>query len=52
MTIPKYKTYEEIPTSVESDILSVSGETNIKKVSLEDINGFIDLMEGQNKNDT
>jgi len=52
MTIPKYKSYEEIPTSMMSTILSVSGETNIKKVSLEDINGFIDLMEGQNNNDT
>jgi hypothetical protein len=41
-----YKTHEEIPTSVADFILSASGETNIKQVPLEDINGFVELMEG------
>jgi len=44
--IPKFKTHEEIPTSLADNILSVSGETNIKQVPLKDINGFVELMEG------
>ena len=37
MMITKFKTYEEIPTSLADNILTVSGETNIKQVSLEDL---------------
>ncbi len=44
--ITKFKTYEEIPTSLADNILTMSGETNIKQVPLEDINGFVELMEG------
>ena len=44
--ITKFKTYEEIPTSLADNILTVSGETNIKQVPLKDINGFVEMMEG------
>ena len=44
--ITKFKTYEEIPTSLADNILTMSGETNIKQVPLKDINGFVELMEG------
>ena len=44
--ITKFKTHEEIPTSLGDNILTMTGETNIKQVSLEDINGFVELMEG------
>ena len=44
--IPKFKSHDDIPTSVADFILTASGETNIKQVSLEDINGFVELMEG------
>ena len=41
-----YKTHDDIPTSVADFILTASGETNIKQVSLKDINGFVEMMEG------
>ena len=44
--ITKFKTHEEIPTSLADNILTMSGETNIKQVPLKDINGFVELMEG------
>jgi hypothetical protein len=44
--IPKFKTHEEIPTSLADNILTMSGETNIKQVPLKDINGFVEMMEG------
>lgn len=44
--ITKFKTHKEIPTSLVDNILTMSGETNIKQVPLEDINGFVELMEG------
>ena len=44
--IPKFKTHEEIPTSLADNILTMSGETNIKQVPLNDINGFVEMMEG------
>jgi hypothetical protein len=46
MMITKFKTHKEIPTSLVDNILTMSGETNIKQVPLEDINGFVELMEG------
>jgi len=44
--ISKFKTHEEIPTSLADNILTMSGETNIKQVPLKDINGFVEMMEG------
>ena len=44
--IPKFKSHDDIPTSVVDFILTASGETNIKQVSLKDINGFVEMMEG------
>ena len=44
--ILKFKNHSEIPTSIVDDILTMSGETNIKQVPLEDINGFVEMMEG------
>ena len=44
--IPKFKSHDDIPTSVADFILSASGETNIKQVPLKDINGFVEMMEG------
>ena len=44
--ITKFKTHNEIQTSLVDNILTMTGETNIKQVSLEDINGFVELMEG------
>ena len=46
MMITKFKTHKEIPTSLVDNILTMTGETNIKQVSLEEINGFVELMEG------
>jgi len=46
MMISKFKTHEEIPTSLADNILTMSGETNIKQVPLKDINGFVEMMEG------
>lgn len=46
MMIPKFKSHDDIPTSVADFILTASGETNIKQVSLKDINGFVEMMEG------
>ena len=46
MMIPKFKSHDDIPTSVVDFILTASGETNIKQVSLKDINGFVEMMEG------
>jgi hypothetical protein len=46
MMISKFKTHEEIPTSLVDNILTMSGETNIKQVPLKDINGFVEMMEG------
>ena len=40
--ISKFKTHEEIPTSLVDNILTMSGETNIKQVPLKDINGFVE----------
>jgi len=44
--ITKFKNHSEIPTSIVDNILTMSGETNIKQVPLEDINGFVEMMEG------
>ena len=44
--ILKFKNHSEIPTSIVDNILTMSGETNIKQVPLEDINGFVEMMEG------
>jgi len=44
--ILKFKSYDDIPTSVADFILTASGETNIKQVPLKDINGFVEMMEG------
>ena len=44
--ITKFKTHEEIPKSLVDNILTMSGETNIKQVPLKDINGFVEMMEG------
>ena len=44
--IPRFKSYDDIPTSVADFVLTASGETNIKQVSLKDINGFVEMMEG------
>ena len=44
--ILKFKNHSEIPTSIVDNILTMSGETNIKQVPLEDINGFAEMMEG------
>ncbi len=46
MMILKFKNHSEIPTSIVDNILTMSGETNIKQVPLEDINGFVEMMEG------
>lgn len=45
-----YKTHNEIPTSITDFVLNVSGESDIKKVTLKDINGIVELMEGVNTN--
>ena len=42
----KFKNHSEIPTSIVDNILTMSGETNIKQVPLEDINGFVEMIEG------
>ena len=39
-----YNTHEDLPTSVSDYILTVSGESDIKKVSMEDINNLINDM--------
>ena len=44
--IPRFKNHDDIPTSVADFVLTASGETNIKQVSLKDINGFVEMMEG------
>ncbi len=44
--MPRFKSYDDIPTSVADFILTASGETNIKQVPLKDINGFVEMMEG------
>ena len=40
-----YNTHEDLPTSVVDFVLTASGESDIKKVPLEDINNFINDME-------
>tara|TARA_Y100001973_G_scaffold10070_1_gene13712 strand:- start:546 stop:716 length:171 start_codon:yes stop_codon:yes gene_type:complete len=40
-----YKTHNDVPTSVVDFVLTASGESDIKKVPLEDINNFINDME-------
>ena len=40
-----YKTHDDVPTSVVDFVLTASGESDIKKVPLEDINNLIDDME-------
>ena len=37
----KYSTYEEIPVSVESYIISVADVKKLEQVPLEDINSFL-----------
>lgn len=49
--ILKFKNHSEIPTSIVDNILTMSGETNIKQVPLEDINGFVEMMEGVDSGD-
>tara|TARA_R100000781_G_C4052502_1_gene118142 strand:+ start:209 stop:376 length:168 start_codon:yes stop_codon:yes gene_type:complete len=44
--ITKFKNHSEVPTSLVDNILTISGETNIKQVPLKDINGFVEMMEG------
>ena len=46
MMITKFKNHSEVPTSLVDNILTISGETNIKQVPLKDINGFVEMMEG------
>jgi hypothetical protein len=41
----KYKTYDELPTSITDFVLTASGESNIKSLSLHDINTFIEGIE-------
>ena len=40
----KYKTYDELPTSITDFVLTASGESNIKSLSLHDINTFIETI--------
>jgi hypothetical protein len=40
-----YNSHDDVPTSVADFVLTASGESDIKKVPLEDINNFINDME-------
>ena len=42
--ISRFKSHDDIPTSVADFVLTASGETNIKQVPLKDINGFVEMM--------
>ena len=44
--IPRFKNHDDIPTSVADFVLTASGKSDIKKVPLKDINGFVEMMEG------
>jgi len=41
-----YNKHDDVPTSVADFVLTASGKSNIKKVPLKDINGFVEMMEG------
>jgi hypothetical protein len=45
----KYSTYEEIPVSVESYIMSVADVKMLEQVPLEDINSFLNGLEEYDK---
>ena len=45
----KYSTYEEIPFSVESYIISVADVHALEQVPLEDINSFLNGLEEYDK---
>lgn len=38
----RYKTYDEIPTTVQDYLLTVAGEKHIMDIPLEEINVFLD----------
>ena len=44
--IPRFKNHDDIPTSVADFVLTASGKSDIKKVPLKDINGFVEMMKG------
>jgi len=44
MKVAPFKTYEEIPALTKEYIVYVSGESELEKVPLEDINGFLELL--------
>ena len=41
-----YNSHDDVPTSVADFVLTASGKSDIKKVPLKDINGFVEMMEG------
>jgi hypothetical protein len=45
----KYTTYEEIPVTVESYIISVAAVRALEQVPLEDINSFLNGLEEYDK---
>lgn len=44
MKVAPFKTYEEIPQLTKEYIVYVSGEPNLEKVPLEDINSFLEMI--------
>jgi len=43
--LTRYLFYEDIPDDIQAMILTVTGETDIKTIPLDDINGFLQGLE-------